>query len=493
MNSDISKYTYKLFVQYFSQDELDFIDSIMNNRGNWRKYNDHDLRNNAPATFFFVYNIYNLRPGEAPTFPRAYWNVPVKIISKMQVKRPEIADKDIFSRELNRYFPELKAQYLPKEYVVTINNYTKLPADIYNNDTYWIIKPAQGLAGKGIKVTTTYNDYKQYFINLIKSKSTQPQTSPMQKYQTPQRRPIGSTQATKSSQSSQSSQSSPWRSNKTQRPVPASIPTQSYSSANDQLPPWHKDKIKPVQSTQTTSATEETSTFFIISNYIKNPLLINNIANNQGYKFHLRVPFIYFLQNRNNPAIGFVCNRSLIFTAREPYKYGDWDNKNIHDSHLSSSFNQALVYPDDLDVRNSDGVEHIRQENIMKIDQAIDKISYGVLKTVDQYRGLSSYDNVESSFYIFGLDLLIDDDYNVWLLEINHNAAIFNYNSDFKKDFIAGLISKIVDPYYPPANPVLDNNFFRKVEDNNLVGGTNNNYEHKYLKYKNKYIKSKVA
>ena len=454
MNSDISKYTYKLFVQYFTQDELDFIDDIFKKRGNWRKYNDTDLKNNIPATFFFIYNIYKLRPGEAPTYPRVYWNVEVKISSQMRVKHPEIGDKDVFSRELNKYFPELKAQFLPKQYVININNYSKLPADIYDNDTFWIIKPAQGFGGQGIKVTTTYDEYKQYFINLIKTRSTQA-------------RPIQLTQSTQS--------------------------TQSYSLPNDQLPPWHKDKIKPQQSTQTTNSAQDTSTIFIISNYIKNPLLINNNANSQGYKFHLRVPFIYFLQDKNEPAIGFVCNRSLIFIAKEPYRYGDWDNNNIHDTRLRTAFNQGLVYPDDLDVRNGDEVEHISEENRMKIDRDINKIAYGVLKTIDKYHGLSSYDNVESSFYIFGIDVLIDDIYKVWLLEINHNPTVFHDNSDFKKGFIAGLISKIVDPYFPPANTVSDNNFFRKVQDTNLIGGTNNNYENKYLKYKNKYIKSKVT
>lgn len=215
---------------------------------------------------------------------------------------------------------------------------------------------------------------------------------------------------------------------------------------------------------------------WVLSRYIKNPLLIN------GYKFHLRVPLVYFLK-KNNKGIGFVANKSMIWTASKPYVQNDWLNREIHDTRLRTSYSKTLEYPKDLKFSS----ENIRNH----IDEQIHDIAVCVIEIINKIRGLTCWPGTINCFYILGMDIMINAEYGAKILEINENAVIFNENSEYKKNLIDGLIYHIIDPLFPPIYKFADNGFFKKVDFSKIKGGFLINdyyYHHKYLKYKKKYL-----
>jgi hypothetical protein len=58
-------------------------------------------------------------------------------------------------------------------------------------------------------------------------------------------------------------------------------------------------------------------------------------------------------------------------------------------------------------------------------------------------------------FELFGYDFLIDEDFRVWLIEVNTNPyfGIANeYIADLLPKMIDDMTRIVVDPYYPPKN-----------------------------------------
>jgi len=77
----------------------------------------------------------------------------------------------------------------------------------------------------------------------------------------------------------------------------------------------------------------------------------------------------------------------------------------------------------------------------------------------------------KNHFELFGYDFLIDEDFRVWLIEINSNPYIGTPNTYTKKlvpTMIDELLTLVLDPFYPPSN-----SYFEKQKENPLP----NNFE----------------
>ena len=58
-------------------------------------------------------------------------------------------------------------------------------------------------------------------------------------------------------------------------------------------------------------------------------------------------------------------------------------------------------------------------------------------------------------FELFGYDFLIDEDFRVWLIEVNTNpyfGVANEYIADLLPKMIDDMTRIVVDPYYPPRN-----------------------------------------
>lgn len=171
----------------------------------------------------------------------------------------------------------------------------------------------------------------------------------------------------------------------------------------------------------------------IVSEYITNPLLL------EGKKMHLRVYFLVALID------GYIATNIFdfyeVFTAVKPYKNGDYQNADIHDTHARGN-NKEMIYPFDI----IDSVLYNDYLNIY-IPKIKDCLHY-VSRFIKGKIGI--YPQSKNAFEVFGCDFLITTDNNIILMEINDKVGYKCQSMDttFKlsKLYFDTLIKNIFKP-----------------------------------------------
>ena len=185
---------------------------------------------------------------------------------------------------------------------------------------------------------------------------------------------------------------------------------------------------------------------FLISRYIENPHLINK------KKYDLR---IYVLITSFSPLRIYLYNNGLVRFATEDYKKGDFDNVFIHLTNYSINKNNLKYKPNqNLDFSkniNEDENNDLNDDNEVDDDsskwslieyrhffqkmekkQVMDniwkQIEDIVLKTVlsvseDYYQEIS-INKMNSLFELYGFDIMVDENFRAWLIEVNVNPSL---------------------------------------------------------------------
>ena len=185
---------------------------------------------------------------------------------------------------------------------------------------------------------------------------------------------------------------------------------------------------------------------FLISRYIDNPHLINK------KKYDLR---IYVLITSFSPLRIYLYNNGLVRFATEDYKKGDFDNVFIHLTNYSINKNNLKYKPNqNLDFSkniNEDENNDLNDDNEVDDDsskwslieyrhffqkmekkQVMDsiwkQIEDIVIKTVlsvseDYYQEIS-INKMNSLFELYGFDIMIDENFRAWLIEVNVNPSL---------------------------------------------------------------------
>jgi hypothetical protein len=154
----------------------------------------------------------------------------------------------------------------------------------------------------------------------------------------------------------------------------------------------------------------------IVSEYIVNPLLLN------GFKFHIRM---YLLINLFPSYSHKLFDIGKIITAKEEYKQSDFENKDIHDTHMKST-SKNMFFPHDLCC-----------VDIEKIMIQMIRITDSVSDMFEEYA--KSYPESKTAFELFGLDFMVDSSLNVFLIELNDRvgyAPAQNIMDESFKNFI---------------------------------------------------------
>lgn len=171
----------------------------------------------------------------------------------------------------------------------------------------------------------------------------------------------------------------------------------------------------------------------IAVDYIRNPLIINDAIFN-GKKFHIRT----YMLVTTEPFNVILFNKSKILTAKEKYIDGDYDNANIHDTHLSST-EKNLYFPNDLHIDDSD-----KEKIILQINDVANYLKE-LLRNNTQ-----PYPEAKFGFEVFGLDFLITSEFKVILMEVNDRIGIRsacemdNTYSDFSRDFFSWIYENAI-------------------------------------------------
>ena len=212
---------------------------------------------------------------------------------------------------------------------------------------------------------------------------------------------------------------------------------------------------------------------YLISRYIDKPHLINN------KKYDLR---IYVLVISFSPLRIYLYNNGLVRFATEDYKKGDFENVYIHLTNYSINKNNLKYKPNqnNMDFTKSENggqgedneeneidddsskwslVEYkyffqkLGNEKIMeKIWKQIEEI---VIKTIlsvseDYYKEIS-INKINSLFELYGFDIMIDENYKAWLIEVNVNPSLHctsPLDLSIKTDLITDIFNIIgIIPY----------------------------------------------
>ena len=174
---------------------------------------------------------------------------------------------------------------------------------------------------------------------------------------------------------------------------------------------------------------------YVLQSYIRNPLLIN------GKKFHLRMFLLEKIINNNINT--YLLRKGGIILASKKYKYDDFNDKNIHNSHLKSS-DKRLIFPDDF----------LRIFNLQKTLKVFKKIMVICKKISVLLKKTKCYPESKHCFYLFGLDIMITDDDQVILIECNKKPGIY-----FKlvPEIVNSIFKIVIDPLYPPKKKLKNN------------------------------------
>ena len=181
----------------------------------------------------------------------------------------------------------------------------------------------------------------------------------------------------------------------------------------------------------------------LLSVYINNPLLFQN------KKFHLRM--YYFATINNNVFRTYLLNFGYIYTALLPYKNADYSNKDIHDTHWGTT-EKDFIYPNDLMYLGDDVIKNIT--NTMRT------ILYKA-SIILYNEKVDNFENSSNSCFVFGVDFMIKDNYDVVLIEINHSPGFKHKNPNDKtleQQFFSFANKVSFKPLLTKQDPIVDRN-----------------------------------
>ena len=165
---------------------------------------------------------------------------------------------------------------------------------------------------------------------------------------------------------------------------------------------------------------------WIIQDYLQNPNL------KDGKKFHLRI-LIVVIAERNKPIEVYIYNKKFYILAKEKYINGDWQNKNIHDTHFRD--NKMTIFPEEYPDSWTD----------TDINTSITDM-YNLFKKVfeNQNEFYPEWNSI-NGFEIFGADVLFSNK-KPYLLEINSKIAL-SENSNIISNLIDVILEKKENKY----------------------------------------------
>lgn len=187
----------------------------------------------------------------------------------------------------------------------------------------------------------------------------------------------------------------------------------------------------------------------LISDYITNPLLFRN------HKFHIRTFLLASIIN--NIFSTYMLDFGLIYISKLPYSQSDWNNPDIHDTHMKNT-PVDWFFPFDFTNANLNR-DDITFESIYKIFKQIRQIFIAVSELLSKSVGL--YDNVKNGFNIFGVDLMIREDLTVVLIECNAEGGYKSKEPDTHKILENLLFNWIDDVVF---EPLFEKNNKQKME-----------------------------
>ena len=196
---------------------------------------------------------------------------------------------------------------------------------------------------------------------------------------------------------------------------------------------WNKYN-KSIDITKNAIRAKEPLRVWVLQEYIMNPLLFTE--NGKNYKYHIRHFYLY--QPGNRPS--YYKNTGKIALAKKPYVNGDWGNPDIHDTHFHGNSNYSWPKSTNLTLAQIQSINEQIHEFYTYLDSAINA---------------GCYPETKYCYELFGVDLMITQDYKLKVLEVNAGLGLGTNTTASKEELFNGILELIVDTKRPPINSEL--------------------------------------
>lgn len=195
----------------------------------------------------------------------------------------------------------------------------------------------------------------------------------------------------------------------------------------------------------------------MVQKYVEHPFLFN------GRKFDIRVWAvvtddyrIYFYKH------GYLRTSSAEYSLKDKNNFTHLTNQCLQvkgEGYAQHEEGNTLNY-DDLQAHLD---EHYGQYNLTVEDHIIPRIKDIIIDTFLCVRKKMNANNRENCFELFGFDFLLDEDFRVWLIEVNYNPFLGTPN-----EYMRGLVPRMIEDMLKIVlDPVLKPKYVPEAEREN--------------------------
>jgi len=176
----------------------------------------------------------------------------------------------------------------------------------------------------------------------------------------------------------------------------------------------------------------------VIMEYITNPALTVD-----GKKFHLRICVLLLIESGIKRC--YIHDEYRILTAIDKYVKGDWLNKNIHIS-CASNTKREYKYPNDI----------ATSINETKFNEFKKTLAFSIA-----FNNSIIFEENDIGYHIYGVDVLVTDDENFFILEFNGHMLGHNapngikgtkegdlYRARYSRDYFSFILNSAVLPIF---------------------------------------------
>ena len=221
------------------------------------------------------------------------------------------------------------------------------------------------------------------------------------------------------------------------------------------------DSLQPIE--QSLSATNDSG--LIVQKYIENPLIISN------RKFDIRQ---WVLVTSINPLVIWMWKEPYVRFGAEDYKMDDLNNIYSHLTNNSiakhsKQFKKETKFEGDMWTCN-DFKKFLNEERWKKMHENIKNAIICSFYSVHH-----EIKHRENSHELYGYDFMVDEDFNIYLIEVNASPAL-DYSTKITENAVKIMIKDLIEI-------VIDNNNARncKVNENGEIVNSNGEITNKFI------------
>lgn len=177
----------------------------------------------------------------------------------------------------------------------------------------------------------------------------------------------------------------------------------------------------------------------LASEYIDKPLLFRT------KKFHLRL--YYQISIINGIFNSFLWDTGKIVTAAEPFDMTKPFTKDKHDTHLKST-DDDYIFPTDFISKNLNKELDSKIHN--QLWNKIISIMKPISKILEKNKNNLLYSNEKNMYYIFGVDIMVRDNFDPVFIEVNIGPATGAIKTHFREILSEKLFDWLNDTVLEP-------------------------------------------